>query len=46
MFRLKNMMVSVKLWLIVMPAILTMIGLLLFFIFRSNEIAAQSKTAL
>jgi len=43
---LKNLKISIKLWLIVLPAILALVGLLLFFIYRSNAITEESKTAL
>jgi methyl-accepting chemotaxis protein len=42
----KNISVSVKLWLIVLPAILALGGLLFLFITRSNDIMQQSKKAL
>lgn len=43
---IKNISVSVKLWLIVIPAILALGGLLFLFITRSNDIEEQSRTAL
>jgi methyl-accepting chemotaxis protein len=43
---IKNISVSVKLWLIVLPAILALAGLLFLFITRSNEIEQESKTVL
>lgn len=46
MFLLKNLKVSKKLWLIISPAILALILLLVFFIYRSNLIVQDSKTAL
>lgn len=46
MLRLKNLKVSVKLWLIALPAVLSLIGLLVFFIVQSEQTAAGFKTAL
>lgn len=43
---IKNLKVSKKLWLIVIPAILALIALLAFFIYRSIDISQQSKKAL
>jgi len=43
---IKNLKVSKKLWLIVIPAIFALILLLGFFIYRSNEISQESKKAL
>lgn len=43
---IKNIKVSKKLWLIVIPAILALILLLAFFIYRSNQISQESKKAL
>ncbi len=43
---IKNLKVSKKLWLIVIPAILALIFLLVFFIYRSNSISQESKKAL
>ncbi len=43
---IKNISVSIKLWLIVLPAILALGGLLFLFIIRSNDIEEQSKTVL
>ncbi len=42
----KNIKVSVKLWMIVIPAILALAGLLVLFVIRSNDIQDQSKTVL
>ncbi len=42
----KNLKVSVKLWLIVIPAILVLAGLLWLFVTRSNDILKQSETVL
>lgn len=39
----KNINVSVKLWLIVLPAVLALAGLLVFFIFRITDVADRSK---
>jgi methyl-accepting chemotaxis protein len=43
---IKNMRVTLKLWLIILPAVLSLAGLLIFFIFRTNEIEHRSKTTL
>ncbi len=43
---LKHTKVSRKLWLIVIPAILAMAALVVFFYFRTNSIAKESKKAL
>lgn len=40
---LKNINVSVKLWLIVLPAVIALAGLLLFFIFSTNDVTDRSK---
>ena len=42
----KNVKVSVKLWMIVIPAILALAGLLWLFVTRSNDILKQSETVL
>ncbi len=42
----KNLKVSVKLWMIVIPAILVLAGLLWLFVTRSNDILKQSETVL
>ena len=42
----KNLNVSIKLWLVIMPALLALIGLLWLFATRSNDIQNQSKTFL
>lgn len=41
---IKNLKVSIKLWLIITPAILALISLLLFSIFHSNSVFQESKT--
>ncbi len=46
MLKLRDLKVAKKLWLIVIPAILALIALLLFFIYRSNSIMQESKKAL
>lgn len=46
MLKLKNLKVSVKLWLIALPAVLSLVGLMLFFIVQSEQIASGFKTAL
>ncbi|NNJ33222.1 methyl-accepting chemotaxis protein [Lacrimispora defluvii] len=43
---IKNLKVANKLWLIIFPAIFALIFLLVFFIYRSNQIMEDSKTAL
>ena len=43
---IRNLNLSLKLWLIVLPAVLALAGLLILFIIRSNDIEKQSKTAL
>lgn len=43
---IKNLKVSKKLWLIIIPTILALIALLVLFIYRSNDILKQTKTAL
>ncbi len=42
----KNLNVSFKLWLIVIPAVLALAGLTWLFVTRSNEISSESKTVL
>ncbi len=42
----KNLNVSIKLWLIVIPAVLALAGLLWLFVTRSNEIQSESKAVL
>ena len=43
---IKNLKVSKKLWLIVIPAMVALVGLLALFIFRSNSINQESKKIL
>jgi Methyl-accepting chemotaxis protein len=43
---IRNLKVSKKLWLIVIPAILALVLLLVFFIYRSDTISSESKKAL
>ncbi|MDF2586347.1 MAG: methyl-accepting chemotaxis sensory transducer [Anaerocolumna sp.] len=44
--RFKDLKVSKKLWLLILPAIITLILVLIVFIVRSNEISKQSKKVL
>ena len=46
MSSIKNLRVSKKLWLMIIPAIVALILLLFLFVFRSNEISRTSKQAL
>ena len=43
---IKNLKVSKKLWLLILPAIIALIALLFLFAFRSNEISKTSKQTL
>lgn len=43
---LSNLKVGKKLWLLILPAIVTLILFLLFFVYRSNQIGLESKTRL
>ena len=43
---IKNISVSLKLWLIILPAVLALAGLLTLFIVRSNTIQANSESVL
>ena len=46
MFLIKNLKVAKKLWLIVLPSMIALVLLLVFFIYRSNSIETESKKAL
>ncbi len=44
MLKLKNIPISVKLWLIIVPAIISLTALLYYFSYRSNRISAELTT--
>jgi methyl-accepting chemotaxis protein len=43
---MKNIPISIKLWLIIVPAIISLVGLLYYFSYRSNRISTELSTLL